>query len=399
MSMVVDPRISLAMDNCFASKRWTRPKDWMSVIKDVGITLVEASADTELDPLYMGADYIKDWIHEVKKCSELTGVKVVNLYSGHGTYSTLGLAHTDERVRMRFRDQWMKAQAFTASQLDAGLGFFAHAIHEPALQDPKEHESILNTLYDDLAELARYASEIGLSYISVEQMYSPHQPPWTINGAKRLLQTVYKRAGAPFYLTLDVGHMNGQQYFQKPSPEQIAEWIERKTSGMPCKRIWLGPKKSMDLFSDAVTGKIEKERAIAEIQEQWNGYEHLFAATDDGSVQQWLAELGGYSPIIHLQQSDGKSSPHWPFSPEYNAKGMIRGEEVVRGLARSYENGNQEGYPPLCSEIILTLEPFISTAGNNYDALEEIEQSVQYWRQFIPRDGMLLSEVIENLNK
>ena len=52
--MGIDPKLSLAIDNRFASKRWTRPADWMQLIKDLGITLVEASADTECDPLYLG---------------------------------------------------------------------------------------------------------------------------------------------------------------------------------------------------------------------------------------------------------------------------------------------------------------------------------------------------------
>ena len=49
--------------------------------------------------------------------------------------------------------------------------------------------------------------------------------------------------------------------------------------------------------------------------------------------------------------------------------------------------------PAKCDEIALTLEPFVGTAGNIYDACEEIAVSVEYWRQFIPRDGMRLSEI------
>lgn len=395
--MVIDPKISLAIDNCFASKRWTRPKDWMPLIMDMGIYQVEASADTECDPLYMGDEYIKDWIEEVKTCSEITGVKVVNLYSGHGTYATLGLAHTDPRVRLRFRDRWLKAQAYTASQLNAGIGFFAHAVNDSALQDPQEYENCINTLYDDLANLAVYASRIGIEYIGVEQMYSPNQPPWTIDGARNLLKTVYKTGKAPFYLTLDLGHMNGQQYFQKPSQEQIAEWIDQKASGMPCKRIWLGPKKARDVFEKATAGQITKKQALEQMEQIFENYEYMFAAQQDGLVHEWLKNLAGYSPIIHLQQSDGKSSPHWPFSPEFNQKGIIKGEQVMLSIAEAYTKQPEEGMPPLCSEIILTLEPFIGTAGNNYDAIEEIRQSVQYWRQYVPKDGMLLSEIIKNI--
>jgi D-erythrulose 1-phosphate 3-epimerase len=394
--MINDPVVSLAIDNCFASKRWTAPKDWMSLIKDLGLSLVEASADTECDPLYMGEAYLEDWGNEVRQWSDKLGVRVANMYSGHGTYATLGLTHTDERVRYRFRDGWLKTYARTAKKLNAGMGFFAHAIPEPALQEPKDYELFLTILYEGLGELADFAAQIGLPSIGVEQMYTPHQPPWTVGGAKHLLAEVFHSSQAPFYLTLDLGHMNGQQYFQKPTRHQIIEWIHQKAAGKPCKRIWLGPQKAMEIFRRAVLGEISTSKAVEQIEQQWENYSYLFASSQDCSVHHWLQELGCYSPIIHLQQSDGKSSPHWPFSPEYNQKGIIRVEEVIHSIARAYQKEPQAGLPPPCSEIVLTFEPFISTAGNTNDALEEIEQSIQHWRQYIPRDGMRLSEVLKN---
>ena len=46
--------------------------------------------------------------------------------------------------------------------------------------------------------------------------------------------------------------------------------------------------------------------------------------------------------------------------------------------------------PPQVDEVALTLEPFLGTMANVYDAVEEIAQSVAYWRRFVPRDGMRL---------
>ena len=50
--------------------------------------------------------------------------------------------------------------------------------------------------------------------------------------------------------------------------------------------------------------------------------------------------------------------------------------------------------PPQVDEVALTLEPFLGTMANVYDAVEEIAQSVAYWRRFVPRDGMRLSEAL-----
>ncbi len=392
--MKTDPKLYFAIDNCFASKRWTQPKDWMDVIRKLGIRYVEASADTECDPLYMGGAYIADWIREVRTQSERTGIVVKNLYSGHGTYATLGLAHTDSRVRKRFLQQWMEAQADTAKALEAGLGFFAHGFDDSILQDAEAYEDKLEELYDLLAELAAYGRKIGIGYIGLEQMYSPHQPPWTVEGTKELLRQVYKRSGVPFYITNDVGHMNGQQYFQKPTGKYIRMQIKERKSGRKGQRVWMGSKAAMKLYYDASKGKISADDAVKGILEDCEKNPQLFAKPEDGSCYYWIEQLGGYSPIVHLQQNDGKSSPHWPFDSEHNAKGIIEGEKVIRSLGVAFAREQEADMPPLCEEVVLTLEPFIGTAGNNYLLLEEIAESVTYWRKYIPRDGMCLSEAL-----
>lgn len=32
------PKLYLAIDNCFASKRWTEPAEWADVIRDLGLS-------------------------------------------------------------------------------------------------------------------------------------------------------------------------------------------------------------------------------------------------------------------------------------------------------------------------------------------------------------------------
>lgn len=174
---IVSPEIYLAIDNCFASKRYTEPGDWMNLNRDLGIYYVEASADTECDPLYMGRDYLRRWVDKGKEASGKFGVSVCNLYSGHGTYSTLGLSHTDPLVRERILNDWLKPMIETAAALDAGLGFFCHAFANPVLQSPVLFEEYKNELINNLAETARFSYLAGCKTIGIEQMYSPHQVP------------------------------------------------------------------------------------------------------------------------------------------------------------------------------------------------------------------------------
>lgn len=392
-----DPKLYLCIDNCFACKRWVKPLDWMLLIKDMGLTYVEQSADTECDPLYMGAEHTAEWLKMVKLCSEKTGVRVMNVYSGHGTYATCGLSHWDEKVRARFREQWMKPQADTAAALNAGFGFFAHGFEDSALQSRLVYTQKLQTLYDDLAILAAYAREIGLPYIGLEQMYTPHMPPWTINGAREMLKSVLSIGGAPMYITLDVGHMNGQQYFQKPTEDYVSQVIEAARAGKPMKRVWLGTAAAYAIYREAASGKISLAAAATRILEDAQQNPHLFAQPEDGSIWKWIEALGKYSPIVHLQQSDGKASPHWPFSDDYNRIGVVTGEKLIDSLSSAFACADEDGMPKPADEIALTLEPFMGTTANVYDAVDDITASVAYWRKFLPRDGMRLSEARELL--
>ena len=76
---MADPKLYLGIDNCFAYKRWTLPGEWMRVIHELGLKYVEASADTELDPLYMGPEHTKRWIEIARKECEKWDIVIKNV--------------------------------------------------------------------------------------------------------------------------------------------------------------------------------------------------------------------------------------------------------------------------------------------------------------------------------
>lgn len=392
------PRIFLAIDNCFASKRWTSPGEWMKVIKGLGLSYIEASADNECDPLYMGEEYLKEWADDVLHCSAELGVKVANLYSGHGTYATLGLAHTDKRIRDRFLERWLKPMAATAGKIGAGLGFFCHAFSDSVLQDPSGYAEMEEDLYSRLAGLSEYAAGQGCLSIGLEQMYTPHQIPWTVNGAQKLIHKVYQKCGKPFYITIDAGHQCGQRRFMRPSYGKIKEMLRMCRNGEPLSGIWLGPGTANKLFEGALhkSGHIE-DRVIAEIEAEMDKYPHLFAGYEDGDPYVWLEKLGCYSPIIHLQQTTGLSSSHLAFTEENNKNGIIKAERLLKSLFYSYQSEDKPDMPEKCREIYLTLEMFTGTAAINRDTLKALKDSVEYWRRFIPEDGITLDRLVSTI--
>ncbi len=371
----MDPKICLGIDNCFASKRWVRPAEWARVIRDLGLRCVEASADTECDPLYMGGAFTRDWIRDVKVQCERFGVEVKNVYSGHGTYATCGLAHYDARVARRMRDRWMKAQIDTARALGAGFGFFAHGFEALLLQDDALYERKLGELYRTLSDIALCARTAGVACVGLEQMYSPHQPPWRIRDAELLLRRVLAIGGAPLYITLDLGHMNGQRYFRRPGAEDIRAAIGQARQGDPPRRVWLGSDRAHELYRRAASGETDESAAVEAICADVQAHPHLFSEPEDWNIGAWVSRLGCYSPIMHLQQSDGRSSPHWTFTREHNARGVVKPDEVFAALRRAYAQPEDPAMPPRCGEIVMTLEPFLGTADSPHDLLGDIAES------------------------
>lgn len=391
---MTSPRIYLAIDNCFASKRWAAPDDWARIIHDLGLNCVEASADNDCDPFHLPADAMTDWLTAVREAEQRHVVRVVNLYSGHGTYVTLGLTHTDARVRAHFRDDWLKPMTRIAAELGAGMGFYCHAISQPVLADPARYAELEASLVNDLAALARYGVEVGAGLLGLEQMRSPHLPPWTIAGSTELLRRIYRAAGVPFYLTVDVTHASGQSLCYRPTIDMLTAAVAAAREGAEPLDLWLGPETMDDLFDALVRGVAAPQEAAAALDAQLADYPHMFAEPRDSTPYAWLTALGPYSPIIHLSQSTGHDAAHSPFTAEHNATGVIKPRRVLEALAAGYAAPASAGLPPRCETLYLTLEIFPLSMDPPNKIMRELRESVALWRQYIPRDGLLLSELL-----
>ena len=393
-----DTRLFLAIDNCFASKRWCEVSEWMRLVGDLGLRYVEASADNEIDPLYSCQPFLADWIDQVRRESERTGIRVVNCYSGHGTYSTLGLAHHDPRVRQHMRRDWMEPMMRTAGALQAGLGMFAHAFSEKMLRDKGLYDSAYRILIDDLHGASCDAQLAGVSTFGIEQMYTPHQVPWTIPGtAEFLRRTNAKAAGLPVYITLDTGHQTGQDHFLPPTLQQLDAFASDVLAGRPSK-IYLGPGECFESLRQRVLAGASPAQLRQEVDAFLASHPHLFSQPGDGDPYVWLEHYAACSPIIHLQQTEGTSSAHRNFTAGTNATGIIFAPKVLRAIHANLNRPTPGGFPPPVREIYLTLEPFLGTADHPRVALEQIAESVRYWRQYVPRDGMTAEEVISGLD-
>jgi sugar phosphate isomerase/epimerase len=95
----------------------------------------------------------------------------------------------------------------------------------------------------------------------------------------------------------------------------------------------------------------------------------------DSDAYAWIRELGHLSPVVHMQQTDGKGSRHWPFTEEYNRMGVIDPERIFGVIE---ETGIEK--------TTIVFEFFYSAhAIPDESAVENLKKSVEYWQKALQR--------------
>lgn len=88
----------------------------------------------------------------------------------------------------------------------------------------------------------------------------------------------------------------------------------------------------------------------------------------------WIRRYAKRCDVIDCQQSAANMSCHWPFTPENNAKGVIRADEVVQAIKDSSAD----------NDILLSFELRCAAFyPQEFGFMKNLEQSVEYWRQFV----------------
>ncbi len=95
----------------------------------------------------------------------------------------------------------------------------------------------------------------------------------------------------------------------------------------------------------------------------------------DSDAYTWLRELGHLSPVVHMQQTDGKGSRHWPFTEEYNKIGVIVPERIFETIE---ETGIEK--------TIIVFEFFYSAhAIPDESAIDNLKASVEHWQNALQK--------------
>lgn len=94
---------------------------------------------------------------------------------------------------------------------------------------------------------------------------------------------------------------------------------------------------------------------------------------DDTDPYAWARAVPKLSPIIHIKQSMMDKSGHRPFTAEFNAKGVIQPEPLLKAFAEGGAVDNE-----ICLEL-----SFKEREPNDRQVIAQIAESVAFWAPHI----------------
>lgn len=308
-------------NNGFTTEDYPQPEIWAGVLQRAGLSQFEYFAD-HMEPLLF-RDVIAErsgFFQATLKAIENHGLSVWSGATARVSYLLNMLSHPFEDMR-EGAQKWLKA--FT--DLSLALGAKHISGHYDCLSKPQMAEDLdgwIDRVCDELASFTEYAAEKGLKAVFLEQMHRPQLQPNTIERAHYMLERTNSKSAVPVHIHLDLGHM----------------------------------------------AHVREDPAHSE---------------RDKDPYEWLAEPFGDNQmlLIHAQQTDGKASWHWPFTPEYNEKGIIDALEVIRAVERSG-----------VAEAVVALE-VLFPRGTDIEKIEPaIAESAEYWRRAFGEAGYMEKE-------
>ena len=302
-------QLKLGVDLSFATKRWPEPEAWLEIVKNkLGLKYVEFDSDF-LDPLFISEPTRSEVASKIRALADEYEVEIHNCFTGVMTHCVNLLSHPDERIRQD-GVRWCEHAITLTTKLGArGIGGHFDTISSRDLDDPERYRMLTDNLISTFEYLSTIAKQQGQEFILWEQLYAPSEIPYTIRQTEQWMERLNEKASVPIPLVIDVGHMCCQNFVHDP---------------------------------------------------------------EDEDPYQWLRRLGHLAPVVHLQQCNGTSSCHWPFTTEYNKIGIIQPEKVIDAI-------NESG----ADEVYLFFEIFFSLSQNDQQVLDAMTESVEYWRKYV----------------
>jgi hypothetical protein len=310
----------LIANNGFTTEDYPEPRVWASVIQAMCLRRLEYFAD-HMEPVLLRRviEGESEFFQATRLALTAAGLTVWSGATARVSYLLNMLSHPYADCR-REAVRWCCAFIDLTRKL-GGRFISGHYDCIPKDEVARDLPAAIDRLVAGLLEVADYAADAGLAGIFLEQMHRAQLQPYTIAGAHDLLDRLNARAALPFHIHLDTGHAA----FVRDDPRHAAA---------------------------------------------------------DRDIYRWLAEPFGRNELllIHAQQCDDRASRHWPFTAEYNRRGIIDARRVIRAVEQSGVR-----------ECIVALE-VLFPRGTDIEVIRPaMVESADYWRAAFAAEGYALA--------
>jgi len=245
---------------------------------------------------------------EILEACKRNDVIIDTTFTGLIGYSLNLLMHPNLGMRLEAL-KWYEQAVIVVSKLKArGTGGHVASMSVEDFGHENRRSYLESFLVESLKYLASIAGREGQRFLLWEPMPLSREQPTTIARAKELLAKVNEDAKLQVKFCIDVGHQ--------------CAWDVKGS-------------RDLDPYS-------------------------------------WLRELAQESPVIHIQQTDGKGDRHWPFTKEFNDKGIIDAGKLLEAIDASG-----------AKDITLIMEIIHPSEEKESKVLQDLVESANYWKEFI----------------
>jgi hypothetical protein len=303
-------RFRLIGNNGFVTEDYPEPEAWAAVLARAGLRQFEYFAD-HLEPVLFRriVERQSEFFRATREAIRARGLTVWSGATARVSYLMNLLSHP-------YADMRAEGVAWCCAFIDLTLKLGGRYIsgHYDCLGKrdlDTNFDAAVERMVDGLVRVGEYAARTGLEAIFLEQMHRPQLQPNTLSRAHRILEALNARSPVPFHIHLDLGH-------------------------------------AAPVFDDPAHTARDKDPYA------------------------WMAEPFGRNEItlVHAQQCDRKASRHWPFTPQFNKRGIIEAGRCVDALASSG-----------VGEAVIALE-ILYPRGTRIETIEpDMVASAEYWRE------------------
>lgn len=257
--------LKLGINTGFALNRFPLPEEWMKIVgEDLGLRYVQLTADL-INPA-LGEEIVADYVKRINALGKKYNVKIDSIMTGAFTRVN-HFSHPDPQVRAYWLNWFKKfidiGVALGATNMSSHFGIMSYY----DLRHPERRVRVLQQTVDAWKEIAVYAKQKGMKYLTWEPMSVKREYGETIEETKKI-QKMLEGSAIPIKICLDVEH--GDVSSTNPEDTSPYAWLREFSVHAPLIHL----KQSLHSGGQATfiaeynaKGKVEPQKVVETLQQ------------------------------------------------------------------------------------------------------------------------------------